>query len=56
MKKRLQALMHTGKALSALIEGHLSSPDARADLVKLATAACQVPRAPSPGNCRGTRR
>ena len=37
MKKRLQASMHTRQSLSDLIEGRLSSPDARADLVKLAT-------------------
>ncbi len=37
MKKRIQASMHTRQSLSDLIEGRLSSPDARADLVKLAT-------------------
>ena len=37
MEKRIQASMHTRQALSALIEGRLSSSDARADLVKLAT-------------------
>lgn len=37
MKKRVQASMHTRQSLSNLIEGRLSSPDARADLLKLAT-------------------
>ena len=37
MEKRIQASEHTRQTLSALIEGRLSSPDARADLVKLAT-------------------
>lgn len=37
MKKRIQASMRTRQSLSDLIEGRLSSPDARADLVKLAT-------------------
>ena len=37
MQKRLQASICTRQALSALIEGHLSTPDARAELVKLAT-------------------
>ncbi len=37
MKKRIQASIHTRQSLSDLIEGRLSSPDARADLVKLAT-------------------
>ena len=37
MKKGIQASMHTRQSLSDLIEGRLSSPDARADLVKLAT-------------------
>ena len=37
MEKRIQASEHIRQALSALIEGRLSSPDARADLVKLAT-------------------
>ena len=37
MKKRIQASIHTRQSLSDLIEGRLSSPDARADLVKFAT-------------------
>lgn len=37
MKKRIQASMRTRQSMSDLIEGHLSSPDACADLVKLAT-------------------
>ena len=37
MQKRIQASMHTRQSLSDLIEGRLSSPDACADLVKLAT-------------------
>ena len=37
MQKRIQASMQTRQALSSLIEGRLSSPDARADLIKLAT-------------------
>ena len=37
MKKRLHASMHTRQALAALIEGRLTTPDARADLIKLAT-------------------
>ena len=37
MEKRIQASEHTRQSLSALIEGRLSTPDARADLVKLAT-------------------
>lgn len=37
MKKRIQASMRTRQSLSDLLEGRLWSPDARADLVKLAT-------------------
>lgn len=37
MQKRIQASMHTRQALSNLIEGCLSTPDARADLLKPAT-------------------
>ena len=37
MQKRIQASMQTRQALNSLLEGRLSSPDARADLVKLAT-------------------
>lgn len=37
VKKRIQASMRTRQTLPALIEGRLSSPDARADLVKPAT-------------------
>ena len=36
-RKRIQASMQTRQALSALMEGRLWTPDARADLVKLAT-------------------
>ncbi len=37
MKKRIQASMQTRQALSSLVEGRLSSPEARADLMKLVT-------------------
>ena len=37
MKKRIQASARTRQALSDLIEGRLSSPDARADQIKPAT-------------------
>lgn len=37
MKKGLQVSMHTRQALSALRDGSLSTPDAQADVVKLAT-------------------
>ena len=37
MKKRIQASIYTRQALSVLFEGRLSTPDARAYLVKLAT-------------------
>ncbi len=37
MTKRIPASMRTRESLTALIEGHLSSPDGRSELVKLAT-------------------
>ena len=37
MSKRVPASMRTRESLSALIEGRLSSPDGRSELVKLAT-------------------
>ena len=37
MTRRVPASMRTRETLSALIEGRLSSPDGRSDLVKLAT-------------------
>ena len=37
MKKRVPASMRTREALSSLIEGRLSSPDGRSELVQLAT-------------------
>src|SRR6056297_4024945 len=37
MKKRIPASMRIREALSFLIEGRLSSPDGRSELVKLAT-------------------
>ena len=37
MKERIQASMRTRQALSDLIEGRLSSPDARTDQIKPAT-------------------
>ena len=37
MKKRVPASMRTRESLTALIEGRLSSPDGRSELVKLAT-------------------
>ena len=37
MSQRVPASMRTRQSLSDLIEGRLSSPDGRAELVKLAT-------------------
>ena len=37
MEKRIPGSMRTREALSELIEGHLSTPDARSQLVLLAT-------------------
>ena len=37
MSKRLPGSMHTRQSLCDLIEGRLSSPDGRAELVRLAT-------------------
>ncbi len=37
MRTRVPASMRTRESLSALIEGRLSSPDGRSELVKLAT-------------------
>lgn len=37
MKKIVPASMRTREALSSLIEGRLSSPDGRSELVQLAT-------------------
>ena len=37
MEKRIPASMRTRQSLSDLIEGRLSSPDGRGELVKLAT-------------------
>lgn len=37
MSRRVPASMRTRETLSALIEGRLSSPDGRSELVKLAT-------------------
>ena len=37
MDKRIPGSMHTREALSELIEGRLSAPDARSELVRLAT-------------------
>ena len=37
MTKRVPASMRTRETLSSLIEGRLSSPDGRSELVKLAT-------------------
>jgi len=37
MKKRVPASMRTRETLSSLIEGRLSSPDGRSELVQLAT-------------------
>ncbi len=37
MSKRIPASMHTRQLLSDLVEGHLSSADGWAELVKLAT-------------------
>ena len=37
MNRRIPASMRTRESLSALIEGRLSSPDGRSELVKLAT-------------------
>ena len=37
MEKRIPGSMHTRETLSQLIEGRLSAPDARSELVRLAT-------------------
>jgi putative transposase len=37
MSKRIPGSMRTRQSLCDLIEGHLSSPDGRSELVKLAT-------------------
>ena len=37
MDKRIPGSMHTRETLSQLIEGRLSAPDARSELVRLAT-------------------